>query len=92
MNYCRPNVHYKPWLSTLDKEGIKMKYGGGNQQECDAVTKPWTWGPGEGLYDNVLKELNDEQCFDNMPGCETRVGSCPDESMRYWCSKTCKYC
>jgi len=58
MNYCRPNVHYKPWLSALDKQGIKEKYGGGNPQECDAVTKPWKWGPGEGVGESELKELN----------------------------------
>jgi len=108
MNYCRPNVHYKPWLSILDKQGVKEKYGGGNQQECDAVTKPWKWGPGEGLEESTLKELNGggsdsgstvntpspgpEVCADKTPECASRIGSCPDEAMKHWCPKTCKYC
>jgi hypothetical protein len=116
MNYCRPNVHYKPWLSVLDKQGIKEKYGGGNQQECDAVTKPWTWGPGEGLEESTLEELQNElngggsgsgnkpspgsnkpspvpeACADKTPECASRLGSCPDEAMKYWCPKTCNYC
>jgi len=107
MNYCRPNVHYKPWLSALDKQGVKEKYGGGNQQECDAVTKPWKWGPGEGLEDYQLKEIQKElngggssggsqptpaSCADKIPDCADRAGSCPDEPMKYWCPVTCKYC
>jgi len=107
MNYCRPNVHYKPWLSVLDKEGVKQRYGGGNQQECDAVTKPWKWGPGEGLEESTLKELNDELnfggngsgkpspgggCADRSPDCASLLGSCKDEPMKYWCPKSCKYC
>jgi len=106
MNYCRPNVHYKPWLSTLDKQGVKEKYGGGNQQECDEVTKPWTWGPGEGLEESTLKELNgggsdsgDEDtkptpgdCADKTAECPNLIGSCSDEPMKYWCPKTCKFC
>lgn len=59
MNYCTKWVHFKPYLSKLDKEGVKAKYGGGNQQECDAATKPWTWTAEElGDYADILDELN----------------------------------
>jgi len=108
MNYCRPNVHWKPYLSELDKEGVKIKYGGGNKQECDAVTQPWTWGPGEGLEKWQLDSINgvessgdNEQpteepgpkvCADQTHECGNLVQSCGDEAMKYWCPKTCNYC
>jgi len=60
MNYCRPNVWYRPWLSPIDEQGLVQAYGGGNQQECNAATKPWKWSPGEGLDDATLKELEKE--------------------------------
>jgi len=60
MNYCRPNVHYKPWLSELDKRGVWEVYGGGNWQECDAVTKPWQWYKGDGLDDVTLQQMQKE--------------------------------
>jgi len=116
MNYCRPNVHFKPWLSEKDKQGIRAIYGGGNQQECDAVTKPWKWGPGEGVED-YLEGLYAEGLTVNFtpatqPGpepepepapqgcadvatkdiCDNRLESCKDESMKYWCPKSCNYC
>jgi len=83
MNYCRPNVHYKPYLSIIDKEGVKIKYGGGNDQECDAVTQPWTWGPGEGLEDYTLKELQKELNGDGSGstnnGNKPNPGGCADK-------------
>jgi hypothetical protein len=58
MNYCRPQLFFKPYLSAIDKEGIKLKYGGGNQKECDAVTKPTKWGPEDDVDEETLNALN----------------------------------
>jgi len=97
-------------LRPIDKQGVKLKYGGGNQQECDAVTKPWKWSADEGLDDNTLAQMNgggsesgnkptDNKptpapggCVDKTPECASRAESCPDEAMKYWCPKTCKFC
>jgi hypothetical protein len=95
MNYCRPNVHYKPYLSMLDKRAVWQAYGGGNWQECEAVTKPWKWGPNDGLDPSTLQSLNKERANNDTTvatGGEKPQQECADHAEKSICEERIESC
>jgi hypothetical protein len=100
MNYCRPNGHYKPWLSEQDKRAVWSTYRGRDWAACDAATKHWQWQKGElgEGYDLTVKQLQQEEqyglnaCVDLLDSGECSKATCDAVMKSYYCRKTCRDC